>query len=262
MRLLEGKITCIERLAKDVFLFSFQHKHIAKTAKPGQFLHIRINREGILLRRPFSIHKIEGNNIFILFKVKGKGTSALSSYRVGERLDVLGPLGNGFVINSSFSKSLSILVAGGMGVAGLVFLAEKLSKKEDNALVLLGAKTKTELYCERYLKKMGCTVLVATEDGSRGFKGKVTDLLKHTLRSMPQLLDSSLYACGPKEMFYSLKNILDKYPGITPQVSFEQFMGCGIGICLGCVIETGQGYKRVCKDGPVFNLKDILVEGR
>jgi dihydroorotate dehydrogenase electron transfer subunit len=110
---------------------------------------------------------------------------------------------------------------------------------------------------EGELKKLGFKVNIATDDGSRGYKGSVVDLLKNLLSAIDCELPTSIYACGPKEMFYEIKKVLEKYPQIETQVSFEQFMGCGLGICYGCAIETKEGYKKVCKDGPVFDLKIV-----
>ena len=149
-----------------------------------------------------------------------------------------------------------------MGVAPLVFLAEKLadirnSKPETRKLILLGAKSKKEVLAESEFKKLKFEIHVATDDGSRGFKGSVVELLKEQLSACSLELRTNIYACGPKEMFYEIKKVLEKRPDIKAQVSFEQFMGCGLGICYGCVIETKEGYKKVCKDGPVFDLKII-----
>ena len=149
-----------------------------------------------------------------------------------------------------------------MGVAPLVFLAEKL-KEMQNAkckmqnIVLLGARTKEEILCESEFKKMGYKVQVATEDGSQGFKGTVITLLKNLLSTINHQPSTNIYACGPHSMLLEISKILEKYPQINCQASFEQFMGCGIGACCGCSIETKSGYKKVCKDGPVFNLREI-----
>lgn len=221
-------------------------------AKPGQFLEIKIS-DGYepLLRRPFSIHRRRGKDIEIIYRIAGRGTEILSQRKVGEYLNVIGPLGNGFSILDS---QPSILVAGGMGVAPLVFLAEKLAKSK--TLVLLGAKTKRQILCEKEFRDLGCEVKVATDDGSRGFKGKVTDLLKHLLPTLSSQL-STIYACGPKLMLKEIALISKQY-NIPAQVSLEEHMACGIGACLGCVVKTKDGFKRVCKEGPVFNADEIV----
>ncbi|MCF7916511.1 MAG: dihydroorotate dehydrogenase electron transfer subunit [Candidatus Omnitrophica bacterium] len=247
------KVKEVKKIRDDIFLLSFSSAYLIKNAKPGNFLHLK--SEATILRRPLSIHKIANNLIYILFKVKGKGTRALAEKKKNDSLDIIGPLGNGFKVKRGES---SILVAGGIGVAPLLFLAQKLAKsprskvqgpKLEN-IILLGAKDKREVVCEKDFKNLGFQVKIATEDGSKGKKGFVTDLLKEQLRT-------NIYACGPKDMFSQMNKILKNITNIDVQVSFEQFMGCGLGVCCACVIDTRQGYKKVCADGPVFNLADI-----
>ena len=150
----------------------------------------------------------------------------------------------------------NILVAGGIGVAPLVFLAQELSKlKRNDNLILLGAKNSKEIVCEKELKSLGFKIKIATEDGSKGTKGTVIKLLdKELAKSNKQIY---IYACGPKEMFSAINRKIKKLPKIRCEVSFEQFMGCGLGVCCACSIKTKKGYKKTCKDGPVFNIKDI-----
>jgi dihydroorotate dehydrogenase electron transfer subunit len=232
---------------------------VAKAAKPGQFIDILIGEKyEPLLRRPFSIHRVLDSNIEILYSVIGKGTRLLSGKKPGERLDILGPLGNGFSILDS---RRSILVAGGMGVAPLVFLAEKLTSIKHRAssikhLVFLGAKTKNQILCEKEFKDLGCEVKVTTDDGSGGFKGYVSDLLKKELYATRYTLHA-IYACGPKLMLKEIAKISQKNK-IPAQISLEEHMACGIGVCFGCAVKTKNGYKRVCKEGPVFNAGDIV----
>ncbi|MFA6282247.1 MAG: dihydroorotate dehydrogenase electron transfer subunit [Candidatus Omnitrophota bacterium] len=257
MKELNLKIESLQKIKSDIYLLRLNSSYLATIAKPGQFIHVKVDDKTTILRRPLSIHKIEKNLIYILFRIRGRGTKLLSQGKKGDVLNVIGPLGNGFDLKSQ----TNILIAGGMGVAPLVFLAERLAaakKSKTKNLVLLGAKNKKEVLAEKEFKKLGFEIQVATDDGSRGLKGNVVGLLKKIL-STYQLdnLSTSLYSCGPKEMFYEIKKVLEKYPHINAQVSFEQFMGCGLGVCCGCVIETKSGYKKVCKDGPVFNLKDI-----
>jgi dihydroorotate dehydrogenase electron transfer subunit len=237
---------------------------IAKIAKPGQFVEIKAsdNYEP-LLRRPFSIHRVKGNNIEINYEVLGKGTDILSQRKPGEYLDVIGPLGNGFDYRLPITDyRLPILVAGGMGVAPLVFLAEKLAELrtpnyELRTMILIGAKTKNQILCEKEFKKLGCTLKFSTDDGSRGFKGKVTDLLKDILRLTINGKRLTIYACGPKPMLEEISRISCKH-NIRAQISLEEHMACGTGICFGCAVKTKYGYKRVCKEGPVFNADEII----
>lgn len=241
---------------------------IAGDAEPGQFIHIRVN-DGTepLLRRPFGVHKVNSKSFEILYEVVGKGTGILSKKRAGEYLDVIGPLGNGFNYRTGRP---AILVAGGMGTAPLVFLAEKLKGIE--SLVLIGAKTKEYITCEKEFCKLGCDVKTATDDGSKGFRGKVTDLLRDVLRksAITQELNNSitLYACGPHAMLKEVAQIAHKNK-IPCQVSLEELFACGVGACLGCAVKVRQRtngltnqridgtYKLVCKDGPVFDACEI-----
>jgi len=227
---------------------------IAKKAYPGQFVNVKISQDADpLLRRPFSIHQIKGSSIKILYEVVGKATQALSEKKAGEYLDIIGPLGKGFsVINSR----ISILVAGGMGVAPLVFLAEKI--KKGKTMVLIGAKTEGQILCEKDFRGLGCEVKISTDDGSKGFQGKVTELLKQILHARQHPLESIvIYACGPKPMLKEISRISKIYK-VPAQISLEEHMACGIGACLGCVVETDEGSKRVCKDGPVFKAEEIV----
>jgi len=248
---------------------------LAKKVVPGQFVMLRVNSgPEVLLRRPFSIHAVSGKNIEILYEAVGKATEVLSRKKAGEYLDAIGPLGNGF---SVLGSRLSVLVAGGMGIAPLFFLAQALAKRKSkilpnrqagqnpNSLVLIGARTKRQILCEKEFRNLGYEVKIATDDGSKGFKGKVTGLLNNLLSTM-NYQPSTIYACGPKLMLKEITRISKKY-NIPAQISLEEHMACGIGACLGCVVKTQSAkrkaqnafeYKRVCKDGPVFNANKII----
>ena len=217
----------------------------------------------MLLRRPFSIHRAGKGKLEVLYAVVGEGTRLLSQKKPGKHLDVIGPLGNGFDYERrTTNDERLILVAGGMGVAPLIFLAEKLGQRskvkgQGKPLVLLGAGTKKQVLCEKEFKQLGCEVMVATDDGSVGFKGKVTDLLKDFLRPTSHVPRPTVYACGPRPMLRALSRISLKN-NIPAQISLEEHMSCGIGACMGCVVDTLQGFKRVCKEGPVFDAGQIL----
>ncbi len=262
----------------------FDAHEIASIARPGQFIEVKVNNGGDpLLRRPLGVHKVRGEKVEVLYEIVGRGTQILSEKKPGEYLDVIGPLGNGFRFDPPvfpLSKggieggSTPILVAGGMGVAPLVFLAEKLMESKiqnpkSKIIVLIGAKTKNGILCEKEFKKFGCEVKIATDDGSLGFHGRVTDLLNSILRvSSLEPRIPSIYACGPKPMLKELCGITAKY-NVPAQVSLESHVACGIGACLGCVVKTNDGirstndgfiYKRVCQEGPVFNAKEVIWE--
>ncbi|MCM8830777.1 MAG: dihydroorotate dehydrogenase electron transfer subunit, partial [Candidatus Omnitrophica bacterium] len=249
------KVNFIQKINPNVYLLTFRSQHIAKVAKPGQFIHIKI--DGVILRRPFSVHNIKNNIVYILFSVRGRGTERLSKYKKGDTLDIIGPLGNGFRYKNS-DKKINLLVAGGMGVAPLVFLAGKLNifKRDYKNIVILGVKNRVNLLCKKEFEKLNFKIYISSEDGSVGYKGTAVSLLKGLLKK-DKIERAQIYACGPKEMFFEISKILKDYPNINCQVSFEQFMGCGLGICCGCTIQTKEGYKKVCIDGPVFDLCKI-----
>lgn len=243
-----------DRLAPDVFRLTLQAPRIAAVAQPGQFVMVRVV-DGLdpLLRRPFSIHRsLSDGNISLLFKVIGKGTAMLARRCVGDELDVVGPLGNGF----EFSDERPVcLIGGGMGIAPLLFLAEQLhssgrATKKDH--VLLGARNKDELTpLADEFSALGYTVQLATDDGSIGHKGFIPDLLDFILPTVEQV-----YTCGPHLM---MKNVVRQcqQAEVSCQVSLETHMACGMGACLGCTVNGKRGLVHVCKQGPVFNADQL-----
>ena len=239
-----------------IHLMWIEAPDIALIAQPGQF--IAVNCEGFALRRPFSIHQAKQSQIALLFKVVGKGTFWLSQQQSGDKIDILGPLGEGFTIVPS-AKNL-LLVAGGIGIAPLVFLAQYASSQHSICLVH-GASTATELYSPREIflhSQEGIKFIPITEDGTSGEKGMITDIL-------PDFLDwaDQVFACGPVNMYKAMANM--SLPAEQSnvkikkcQISLEVRLGCGIGACYGCTINTKKGLRKVCRDGPVFELDDIL----
>jgi len=228
---------------------------------PGQFLHMRIEDScDPLLRRPFSIHDFKqaekkGNGVIkILYEVVGKGSALLSQKQPSSVVDVLGPCGHGFDLSKIEKAKKIYIVAGGMGMAPLYFLAKTLSGKKP--IVLLGARTKDQLLAERELKKLKLDVSISTDDGSKGTKGKVTEVLSDLLKKDKTDGSIMICACGPKPMLAAVSELGRRY-NIGAFVSMEEFMGCGLGACLGCAIRTIDGYKRICHDGPVFDSKEL-----
>jgi len=182
----------------------------------------------------------------------GKGTGWLSQRKAGDKVEIFGPLGNSFSIRPT-SRNL-LLVAGGTGVAPLHFLAQEAIRRECSVTLLLGAPTAAQLY-PKHLLPSGIKLVTATEDGTIGEKGMVTDLLPDFVTQADQV-----FACGPMPMYRDMafqKSKL-KLEGRPVQISLEVRMGCGLGVCYGCTVKTKSGLKQVCKDGPVFNLEDIL----
>jgi len=249
---IKAKILFNEKIISGHYKMCLHALGIAQEAKPGQFVHIKI-KDGYdpLLRRPFSIHRCEGEKIEILYKVVGRGTEFLSRKKVGNEIDTLGPLGQGFKISPDLKKI--VLVAGGMGIAPLYFLAEKLNR--ENILILLGAESKEKVLYLENLKNLNVKVQIATEDGSQGYKGLLSEFFFHLLKENSQI--DLVCACGPIPMLKKIAQLSLKYK-IPCQVSLEQRMGCGIGVCLGCTIKGESSYLRVCSDGPVFQANQIL----
>ena len=259
MKQLNAKIIKNERVAPGFYKMRLESGYLAGKAKPGQFVEVRCSQgPDPLLRRPLGVHRITASGIEMLYEVVGKGTKVLSGRKQGECLDIIGPLGNGFDI---ISANTAIIVAGGIGVAPLMALAEKLVSRRVSVIVLIGACKKDHLLCERDFKKTGAKVFTATEDGSCGKKGRVTDILEDILRLPVFGSRSPIYACGPSGMLEAVAGIAVSNR-IPCQVSLEEKMACGVGVCLGCPVKVRAAsrkdeYKMVCKDGPVFNAEDI-----
>ncbi|OGC34681.1 hypothetical protein A2311_05565 [candidate division WOR-1 bacterium RIFOXYB2_FULL_48_7] len=224
--------------------------YLSKHAQPGQFVQVKCSDTlDPLLRRPISLHQIspEHKTFALLYEVVGKGTNELTKLFVGENLDLFGPLGTGFQLDSQRNKHL--LVGGGMGSAPLLALAERLTGQVS---ILLGAKTAANILAEADYNKLGHNVAVITDDGSKGKKGLVSDLLLERISQ-----DSVVYACGPKSMLRAVAEICWQKK-VDCQISMEERMACGIGACKGCAVKTKGGYKMACKDGPVFKGEDII----
>jgi len=237
---------------RDCFRLAFTHKPLARSAVPGQFIMVDVPGAGTrILRRPFGVHRVSGDTVEILYEIVGKFTAELSRKQPGEEVGIIGPLGNGFDL-SGLGRRRPVLVAGGMGVAPLRFLAEKMVKLRP--LVLIGGRSKEHARCAAEFGRLGCAPRIATDDGSRGYHGFVTRLLEQLLDKEK---DCIIFACGPRPMLKEVCGI-SRARGVPAQVSLEEHMACGIGACLGCVVNTISGYKRVCHDGPVFSAGEII----
>ncbi len=212
--------------------------------KAGQFVDISV--PGLFLRRPISVCDVEGSVLTLIYKVVGEGTRKMAAMAAGEELNLLTGLGNGYTIKNAGARPL--LVGGGVGVPPLYYLAKQLRAQGLTVRVLLGFNTANEVFYEQEFNDLGCEVVVTTADGSHGTKGFVTAALDGQ--------QSYYYACGPIPMLRALIAAA----GTQGEVSMEERMGCGYGVCVGCTIQTTQGNKRVCKDGPVFEAGDLLIK--
>jgi len=282
MKQVIAKITKNEKIGPGFYRMRIESSYLAKNSKPGQFVEVRCAEDvEPLLRRPLGIHRVIQGGVELLYEVVGKGTELLSRKKADEALDLIGPLGNGFDIPRG--SGTAILVAGGNGVAPLLALAEELAyRKAGETHVLIGGKTKSHVLCEKEFTKLGCMVLVSTDDGSKGHKGLVTDMLREIVIAIPPTFNSrrekqsqksrllrrrftpphndvtTIYACGPTGMLKAVSEMA-RSKRIPCQVSLEERMACGVGVCLGCPVKVRplNGYKMACKDGPVFNAEEI-----
>ena len=228
---------------------------MANIALPGQFLEIRVNDDiEPFLRRPISIHKIDKdkNELEFIFQVKGKGTEILSKKKVGDKISVLGPLGKGDFKFEGY-KNIAI-IGGGIGVFPLYELAKQASKKAE-VTTYLGFRNKDFVVLEDEFKEVSNKLVITTDDGSYKENGFAINYLKEDAKNQKP---DCIFACGPLPMLRAIKEFAVEN-GIDAQVSLEERMGCGIGICLGCAVKdtASAGYKHVCKDGPVFDVNSV-----
>ena len=213
--------------------------------RPGQFVELSL--EGLFLRRPISVCNYDEGKLTLIYKVVGKGTAQMAALPVGTKIDTLTGLGNGF--NDAVECKSALLVGGGVGVPPLYRLARNLIGQGKSVTVVLGFNTASEIFYREQFEALGAQVVVATADGSCGVKGFVTDAIAQN-----NIVADYFYSCGPLPMLRALTTALD----IPGEISLEERMGCGFGICMGCSIQTVSGPKRVCKEGPVFRKEEIL----
>lgn len=246
----------------DIYRMSLKAVEIAQECQPGQFVHLRVS-QGMdpLLRRPFSIHRVnrEKGEVEILYRVVGRGTEMMREAKNGHVFQLMGPLGRGFSVGGSFSHAL--VVVGGMGSAPVFFLIDELVALGKCVTLLWGVSEGGEIFDLSNLKESGVEVKLATEDGSVGKKGLVTDILKPFLIGHRENLSTEGFVCGPKAMLKRIQEMAGETE-FNWQVSLEERMACGVGVCMGCAVKMKQGdYRMVCSDGPVFDLKEIVCDG-
>ena len=231
-----------EELAPDVHQLILQGDTSAIKCA-GQFVEVKLDKQ--FLRRPFSICDWTESTLTVVYRTVGKGTAELAEYEPGKMVEILTGLGNGFDTTVCGDKPL--LVAGGSGVPMMYALAKELVAQGKQVSAVLGYRTASDVFLARAIELLGVNVIITTEDGSVGVKGFVTDAMK-------DMDYTYFYTCGPEAMFKAIHSIATT----SGQFSFEARMGCGYGACMGCTMETKNGYKRVCKDGPVFVREELL----
>jgi len=260
MRMCEATIVRHEPAGGGYRLVTFESPALAEAAKPGQFLHVRVpNLWQGALRRPFSICQVEKAFVSILYKTVGSGTEALARIPAGARVNLLGPLGHGFP--TEIGDRIPVLVGGGYGVAPLLFLASRIPRRA--GLLFAGGRTGSDILLREAFEALGWEIHLATEDGSIGTAGRVTDALDRWAEHAPPA-NCAFFACGPDGM---LKAVGDRAIAwnCPAWLSLDKHMGCGVGACLACVQtlrrDDGTSYKgRVCRDGPVFEARQIVWE--
>ncbi len=235
------EITQNKKIATNVFEMKISGD-TTEIKAPGQFVNIKL--EGKFLRRPISICDYSNSEITLIYKVVGEGTEQLSKMKIGEKLDLLVGLGNGF--DTSISGEKPLLIGGGVGVPPMFALAKKLLAEGKNVSVILGFGKSDEVFYSKEFAEIGANVSVTTVDGSEGIKGFVTDAISEGY--------THFFTCGPEVM---LKAVAEKTT-TSGQLSFEERMGCGFGGCMGCSCETKYGNKRICVEGPVLSKEEII----
>ncbi|MGN0488637.1 MAG: dihydroorotate dehydrogenase electron transfer subunit [Ruminococcus sp.] len=236
-----------QEIAEGIFDWTVENRELSSLAKCGQFAHVKV--PGKMLRRPISICDATDTTLRLVFQVKGEGTEIMSQMKEGDNVEILAPLGNGFKVEKG---KRYCFIGGGIGVPPMLYAA----KQAEKPLVITGFRNKDLVILQDDFKKIGADLVLATDDGSAGVHGFVTDVLKEHLEEIDEVC-----ACGPIPM---LKAIAEVCKGKVPcQISLEERMGCGIGACLVCACKTKlngeEGYTHVCKDGPVYNAEEVVL---
>ncbi|MCI9063405.1 MAG: dihydroorotate dehydrogenase electron transfer subunit [Clostridia bacterium] len=259
---LKAKLVKKEELAKDIYKFSVQAKEITETAKPGQFIEIRVTDQvQPFLRRPISIYNIDKENgiLEFIFQIKGNGTEILAKREEGQDVDIMGPLGNGTFKFDDYQNIA--VIGGGIGVFPLYELSKRAKEAGKNVNIYLGFRDKDFVVLENEFKQVSDKLVLATDNGTYGQNGFAINFLKEdTEKQKPDCI----YACGPLPMLRAVKEFAEQN-NIPCQISLEEKMGCGIGVCVGCAVKTASSpkdapeYYGVCKLGPVFESNKVEI---
>ncbi len=249
-----------EKIIEGIFKFSVKAEKIVKDSKPGNFIEIRVS-DGIdpFLRRPISIYNLDKENEILefIFQVKGKGTEILSKKEIGDKIDIIGPLGFGTFNFEKYNKIA--IIGGGIGIFPLYELSKQAKGSGKKVNCYLGFRDKEFVMLEQEFTNVTNNLKICTDNGSYGIKGYAIDEL---IKDMKNEKYECIYACGPIPMLRAVKKYANEN-GINAQISLEERMGCGLGVCLGCAVKKASSpaeapeYFHVCKGGPVFNSKDV-----
>lgn len=259
---IKAKLIEKKELIPGIFKFAVDAKEIVETAKPGQFIEIRVNDDiEPFLRRPISIHNMDKNSgkLEFIFQVKGKGTQILSKRNIGDLIDIIGPLGYGTFKYEKYENMA--IIGGGIGVFPLYELAKNAKNEGKTVNTYLGFRNKDLVVLEDEFKNVSTSLTLTTDDGSYSQKGFAIDFLR---KDIEEGKIDCIYACGPLPMLKAVRNLaIEK--DIPCQISLEERMGCGLGVCLGCAVkkadspEDAPQYVHVCKAGPVFDAKYVEI---
>lgn len=240
-----------QKINAEYHQISFRSKGLAQKVRPGQFLHIQItSSQDPFLRRPFSYYRIRGEVVDVLYEIMGRATEILSRLKKGTPLRIMGPLGRPF--SEKIKAKKRILVGGGVGVPPLVFLAERYGCER----FFIGTKSCREVLPSKEIQKFRRQVFYSTDDGSYGQKGFVTQLLEKYLKKVENPNDYFIQTCGPTAMMKRVLEIARHY-SVPGEASWEERMACGLGVCLGCMVKTRQGWTPSCTEGPVFRFDEM-----
>ncbi|SDN25742.1 dihydroorotate dehydrogenase electron transfer subunit [Alkalicoccus daliensis] len=240
-----------ENVAPRVYKMILEGESVKSMLTPGQFVHLKVGTlKHPVLRRPISICNVENNKLTIIYRIEGQGTALLNEKNIGDTVDTLGPLGEGFPLQES---GKALLIGGGVGIPPLLYLAKQLKAKGVKVQAVLGFRTAEDMFLTEEFKTYA-DVIVTTEDGSFGIKGFVTDALPQTAPY------DVFYSCGPKVMLRAV----ELAAATAGYISLEERMGCGVGACLACVCDkkepfTGKSYVKACQDGPVFQTGEVVL---
>jgi dihydroorotate dehydrogenase electron transfer subunit len=256
----ESRVLAVDPIMGDAILLTVSApERVVQRLQAGQFFNIACRFPGSfdpLLRRPYSVYRVdrEASSLTFLVRPFGRGSAWLAERQLGERLDMLGPLGNAFVISPRVQRAL--MLAGGVGVAPLVMLSDEAAERGLDVVFVMGAATESGLLPASELRG-SIEYLVATDDGSRGHRGLATEMIAEYVTWADQI-----YACGPEPMYRTLRAVADPLRiNLKPkvQISVERGMACGLGACLGCVVETRRGMIASCVQGPVFDMDEVVM---
>lgn len=263
-------ITSHTKIGDGYYVVGVKAPWLAKESQPGQFVMCRIPNTNLLWGRAFSIYDVREDEVLLLYKIFGRGTRLLAEKKAGENLEVIGPLGNPFTPPKS--DQFLLLVGGGVGLPPLYLYAKTHSSFSSQMRVMIGARDQANVILEKEFQALGCQVEIATEDGSLGLKGLVTELLNNSIRNNSKIKNRLMIAsCGPNPMLKAVSEIGIKNQ-IPTEISMEESMACGLGVCIGCVVKTrctpeqkdelkrDETYTRLCCEGPVLDAERVIWE--